>query len=86
MENYEIIFEAIKLNIKISHYNLSYNSSLKPKMVLNFFLGLTHVKYLEYIPYSHLDKGKELTLEEKKLIEQYKNERKDLELNYKENK
>ena len=86
MENYESIFAAIKLNVKISHYNLSYNSELKPKIVLNFFLGLSHVKYLEYIPYSHHEKGKELTLEEKKIIEQYKNERKDLELVYKENK
>ena len=86
MDNYEIIFDAIKLNLNISNYNLSYNSGLKPKLVLNFFLGLEHVKYLEYIPYSHFDKGKELTLEEKKIIEQYKTERKDIELIYKENK
>ena len=85
MDNYEIIFDAIKFNIDISSYTLSYNSGLKPKIVLSFFLGLTHVKYLEYIPYSPHDKGKELTLEEKKLIEQFKNERKDLELIYKEN-
>ena len=85
MDNYEIIFDAIKFNIDISSYTLSYNSGLKPKIVLSFFLGLTHVKYLEYIPYGPHDKGKELTLEEKKLIEQFKNERKDLELIYKEN-
>ena len=85
MDNYEIIFDAIKFNIDISSYTLSYNSGLKPKIVLSFFLGLTHVKYLEYIPYGPQDKGKELTLEEKKLIEQFKNERKDLELIYKEN-
>ena len=85
MDNYEIIFDAIKFNIDISSYTLSYNSGLKPKIVLSFFLRLTHVKYLEYIPYDPQDKGKELTLEEKKLIEQFKNERKDLELIYKEN-
>ena len=85
MDNYEIIFDAIKFNIDISSYTLSYNSGLKPKIVLSFFLGLTHVKYLEYIPYGPQDKGKELTLEEKKLIEQFKNERNDLELIYKEN-
>ena len=86
MENYTIIFDAIKFNIDISSYSLSYNSGLKPKIVLNFFLGLSHVKYFEYIPYSSLDNGKELTLEEKKLIEQFKNERKDVEFIYKENK
>ena len=86
MDNYEIIFDAIKLNVNICNYNLSYNTGLKPKFVLNFFLGLKHIKYLEYIPYSHLDKRKELTLEEKKLIEQYKIERKDIEFIYKENK
>ena len=85
MDNYETIFNAIKLNVRISHYGLSYNSGLKPKLVLTFFLGLTHVKYLEYIPYGLLDKGKELTLDEKKLIEQYRAERKDMELIYKEN-
>ena len=61
MDNYEIIFDAIKFNIDISSYTLSYNSGLKPKIVLSFFLGLTHVKYLEYIPYDPQDKGKELT-------------------------
>ena len=86
MDNYEIIFDAIKLNLNISNYTLSYNSGLKPKLVLNFFFGLKHVKYLEYIPYSQHDKGKELTLEEKKIIEQYKTDRKDIELIYKENK
>ena len=84
MDNYEIIFDAIKLNIGISNYNISYNSELKPKIVLSFFLELSHVKYLEYIPYRLNDKGKELTLEEKKLIEQFKSERKDMELIYKE--
>ena len=83
-DNYEILFEAIKLNVHISNYSLSYNSGLKPKIVLNFFFGLSHVKYLEYIPYSNLEKGKEFTLEEKKIIEQYKTERKDIELIYKE--
>lgn len=86
MDNYEIIFDAIKLNINISRYILSYNSGLKPKLVLTFFSELSYVKYLEYIPFDPLDKGKELSLEEKKLIEQIKIDRKDLELVYKENK
>ena len=85
MDNYEIIFEAIKYNICISHYCLSYNPQLKPKILLNFFLGLTQVKYLEFIPFGPLDKDKELTLEEKKIIEQFKDERKDMEFIYKEN-
>ena len=86
MDNYEIIFDAIKLNINISKYILSYNSGLKPKLVLTFFSELSYVKYLEYIPFDPLDKGKDLTLDEKKLIEQIKIDRKDLELVYKENK
>lgn len=86
MDNYELIFNAINFNIGISNYSLSYNSGLKPKVVFNFFIKLSHIKYLEYIPYGPLDNGKELTLEEKKIIEQIKNTRKDLEFIYKEKK
>ena len=85
MDNYKIIFDAIENNKNISKYSFSYNSGMKPKIVLNFFLPLKHVKFLEYIPFNAKeDKGKELTLEEKKLIEQFKNERKDMEFIYKE--
>lgn len=83
MDNYILLFDAFASNKTITHYNLSYNSELKPKVLLTFFFGLKNVKYLEYIPYdkdNDKDRGKDFTLEEKKLIEQIKNERKDMNL------
>ena len=85
-ENYNIIFDGIENNKNITKYYFSFNSDVKPKIVINFFMRLNHVKFLEYIPYdkeNEKDKNKELTLEEKKLFEKCKNERTDMVLIYK---
>lgn len=70
-DNYQIIFNAIEQNKTINHYSVSYNSKLKPKIMLNFFIKQKQVKYLEYEPFDKdnpEDKKKELTLEEKKIV------------------
>ena len=85
-ENYNIIFDGIENNKNITKYYFSFNSDVKPKIVINFFMRLNHVKFLEYIPYdkdNEKDKNKELTLEEKKLFEKCKSERTDMKLIYK---
>ena len=85
-DNYNIIFEAIEENKTIKKYSINYNSNIKPKIVINFFIKQMHVKYLEYIPFdkeNEKDKNKELNLEEKKLFEKLKAERPDMILIYK---
>ena len=85
-DNYEIIFEAIEKNKTISSYSVSYNSKIKPIIMLNFFIKQKQVKHLEYEPFDKdnpEDKKKELTLEEKKLIEKFKKDRPDMEFIYK---
>ena len=85
-DNYSLIFDAIKQNKNINKYCLSYNSNIKPKIVLNFFMEQKQVKSLEYIPLNpdnDKDKKKELTLEEKKLFEKFKTGRPDMEFVYK---
>ena len=85
-DNYNIIFEAIENNKTIQKYYLNYNSDIKPKIVINFFMKQMQVKYLEYIPFdkdNEHDKNKSLTLEERKLFEKLKEERSDMKLIYK---
>ena len=85
-DNYQIIFDAIEKNKNINSYSVSFNSKIKPKIMLNFFIKQKHVKHLEYEPFDKEnpeDKKKELTLEEKKLFEKFKTERPDMELIYK---
>ena len=85
-ENYNIIFDAIEKNKTIQKYYLNYNSDIKPKIVINFFMKQMQVKYLEYIPFdkdNEHDKNKSLTLEERKLFEKLKEERSDMKLIYK---
>ena len=85
-DNYNIIFEAIEKNKTIQKYYLNYNSDIKPKIVINFFMKQMQVKYLEYIPFdkdNEHDKNKSLTLEERKLFEKLKEERSDMKLIYK---
>ena len=85
-DNYEIIFEAIEKNKTISSYSVSYNSKIKPIIMLNFFIKQKQVKHLEYEPFDKdnpEDKKKELTLEEKKMIEKFKKDRPDMEFIYK---
>ena len=85
-ENYNIIFDGIENNKNITKYYFSFNSDVKPKIVINFFMRLNHVKFLEYIPYdkdNEKDKNKELTKKKKKLFEKCKSERTDMKLIYK---
>ena len=85
-DNYNIIFDAIEKNKTIQKYYLNYNSDIKPKIVINFFMKQMQVKYLEYIPFdkdNEHDKNKSLTLEERKLFEKLKEERSDMKLIYK---
>ena len=85
-ENYKVIFDAIEKNKKISTYSVSYNSNIKPKTMLDFFIKQMHVKTLHYEPFnknSNEDRNKELTLEEKKLFEKFKSERPDMKIIYK---
>ena len=85
-DNYHIIFEAIEKNKTISNYSVCYNSNIKPKIMLDFFIKQKQVKHLEYEPFDKEnpeDRKKELTLEEKKLFEKFKKERPDMELIYK---
>ena len=81
MDNYNIILDAIKQNNTIKYYSLSYNDDLKPKIVLNFFLEKNGVDCLEYIPYNQdTHPKKELTLDEKKILEKYKTEKPNLKI------
>ena len=85
-DNYQIIFDAIEKNKTIDSYSVSYNSKIKPKIMLNFFIKQKQVKHLEYEPYDKEnpeDKNKELTLEEKKMFEKFKTDRPDMEIIYK---
>ena len=85
-ENYNIIFDAIEKNKTIQKYYLNYNSDIKPKIVINFFMKQMQVKYLEYIPFDkdeEKDKNKSLTLEERKMFEKLKEDRPDMKLVYK---
>ena len=85
-DNYNIIFDGIEKNKTITKYSLNYNSDVKPKIVINFFLNQKQVKHLEYIPYdkeNEKDKNKELTLDEKKLFKKLQTDRPDMKLIYK---
>ena len=85
-DNYQIIFDAIEKNKTIIYYSVNYNSKIKPKIMLNFFIKQKQVKHLEYEPFDKEnpeDKNKELTLEEKKMFEKFKTERPDMEVIYK---
>lgn len=83
MDNYNLIFDAIEKNNTITHYSLSFNPVLKPKMVLNFFLKKECITKLDYVPWNldnDKDKGKCFTLEEKKLIEKFSSSRPKVKL------
>ena len=65
---------------------INYNSDIKPKIVINFFMRQMQVKYLEYIPFdkeNDNDKNKTLSLEERKMFEKLQADRPDLKLIYK---
>jgi len=78
MNNKDSIFDAIKNNKVLTNFSLNFNSGLNSKFVLNFFFGRKYLNSLEYCPFNpdkDKDKGKEFTLDEKKLIEKFKIER-----------
>jgi len=83
MDNKDSIFDAIKNNNVLTNFSLNFNSGLKPKFVLNFFLNRKNLNSLEYCPFNpekEKDKNKEFTLEEKKLIEKFKTDRPGVDL------
>ena len=85
-DNYQIIFDAIEKNKTITSYSVSYNSKIKPKIMINFFIKQKQVKHLDYEPFDKEnpeDKNKELTLEEKKMFEKFKTDRPDMKVIYK---
>ena len=85
-DNYQIIFGAIENAKNITTISINYNSNVKPKIVLDFFIRQRHVKTLYYEPFdknSNEDRKKELMLDEKKLFEKIKNERSDMKIIYK---
>ena len=85
-DNYQIIFDAIAKNKTINYYSVNYNSKIKPKIMLNFFIKQKQVKHLEYEPFDKEnpeDKNKDFTLEEKKMLEKFKTDRPDMEVIYK---
>ena len=85
-DNYQIIFDAIENAKNITTYSINYNSNIRPKIVLDFFIRQRHVKTLYYEPFdknNNEDRKKELTLDDKKLFEKIKNERSDMKFIYK---
>ena len=83
MNNKDSIFDAIKNNNVLTNFSLNFNSGLKSKFVLNFFLNRKNLNSLEYCPFNpekEKDKNKEFTLEEKKLIEKFKTDRPGVDL------
>ena len=83
MNNKDSIFDAIQNNNVLTNFSLNFNSGLKSKFVLNFFLNRKNLNSLEYCPFNpekEKDKKKEFTLEEKKLIEKFKTDRPGVEL------
>ena len=87
MKNYNIILEPIKENNKIVCFNFSFNPKLDPKIILEFFYERKELNMLAYIPYKEAmnknDKKVEFNLDEKKIIEKFKKERKNVKLIYK---
>ena len=82
-DNYKIIFDAIEKNQNISCYSLNYNSKLNPKIVIDFFGRQKQVTVLYYQPYdknNKEDKNKEMSLDDKKLLDKLKNERPELKI------
>ena len=83
MDNYSIILDGIEANKTIEKFYFSFNSEVKPKIILNFFMKREGLKFLEYVPYNtELDKDRDkvLTLEEKKIIEKFSSSRPEVTL------
>ena len=83
MDNYSIILDGIEANKTIEKFYFSFNSEVKPKIILNFFMKREGLKFLEYVPFNtelDKDRDKALTLEEKKIIEKFSSSRPEVTL------
>ena len=83
MDNYSIILDGIEANKTIEKFYFSFNSEVKPKIILNFFMKREGLKFLEYVSFNtelDKDRDKALTLEEKKIIEKFSSSRPEVTL------
>lgn len=81
MDNYQLIFDGFEANDQIEKIYFSYNGEVKPKIIINFFMKRKNLNFLEYVAYNpEVQKDKELTLEEKKLIEKFTSSRPEVTL------
>jgi len=84
MDNYQLILNGISENKNIRNFYFSYNPKIKPRIILEYFFYRKELNSLAYIPYKESINGKkdkiEFNLDEKKFIEKFKYERKDVKL------
>ena len=84
MDNYQLILNGLSGNKLIRNFNFSYNPKMKPRIIIEYFFYRKELNSLTYIPYKESENDKkekiEFNLDEKKLIEKFKNERKDVQL------
>ena len=86
-DNYKFIFDGLDCNNLIENFSFCFNTKIKPKIILNYFFQREKLKSLIYVPYkedaNEGEKAVEFNLEEKKIIEKFKNERNKVKLIYK---
>ena len=84
MDNYQLILNGLSENKIIRNFNFSYNPKIKPRIILEYLFYRKELNSLTYIPYKESVNEKkekiEFNLDEKKFIEKFKNERKDVKL------
>ena len=84
MSNYNIILNALNENDNIIDFSFCYNPYIKPKIILEYFLYRKYINSLSYVPYKsdiNLKNEKiEFSLDEKKIIEKFKENRKEVKL------
>ena len=84
MDNYQLILNGLSENKIIRNFIFSYNPKIKPRIILEYFFYRKELNSLTYIPYKDSINEKkekiEFNLDEKKFIEKFKNERKDVKL------
>lgn len=84
MNNYNIILNALNENDKIIDFSFCYNPQIKPKVILEYFLYRKYINSLSYVPYKsdiNLKNEKiEFSLDEKKIIEKFQKNRKEVKL------
>ena len=81
---YNYIIDGLNENDKITHFNFSFNPNIKPKIILEYFLHRKKLSNLTYIPYraNINENGPKIgfNLEEKKIIQKFKNKRARIKL------